>query len=273
MDKIKKQFKDFWAYYRLLRYGANASDRTNYRKFLPMLIVIVACGFIILGQVSAPYSLRITMFLPFLCGVSIATGKVTSSAFSPSLIGVSPYTPRQRVVFSYLATLLRAIIFTVIWTVFMIAIMLVIALIAFVISGENVFVAEEGAASTARAISSYGYAYEFLLWIICAFSAYAISHLNSRKVRNIVVICFFVGLEILVLILVNACGLAEQEYKIAAGINDGLVKNFWLASEVSVTIDYLAQPWVVIVVEAVLCVAAIAVSLYASIMRYKSSKI
>lgn len=273
MDKIKKQFKDFWTYFRLLRYGANASDKTNYRKFLPMIIVIVVCGFVILGQISAPYSLRISMFLPFLCGVSIATGKVTSSAFSPSLIGVSPYTPKQRIVFSYLATLLRAIIITVIWTVFMIVIMLLMALIAFVISGENVFVAKESAESAAREISAYGYAHEFLLWIMCAFSAYAISHLNSKKVRNIAVICFLVGLEILVLILVNACGLAEQEYNIAAGINDGLVRKFWFASEVSVTIGYLAQPWVVIVVEAVLCVAAIAASVYASVMRYKSSKI
>ncbi|MDE6690785.1 MAG: hypothetical protein K2K04_02335, partial [Clostridia bacterium] len=154
MDKIKKQFKDFWAYYRLLRYGANASDRAAYRKFLPLILVIVIGAMIIVTQVSSSGdTFRFSMFLPFLCGMSIATGKVT--AFRPSLIGVSPYTPKQRIAFSYIATLIRTVIATVIWTVFMIVLMLLLALVVFVLTGENVFVAEE---ITEKVISGYGHA-------------------------------------------------------------------------------------------------------------------
>ncbi len=274
MDKIKKQFKDFWAYCRLLKYGANQTDKTNIRKMIVVMMVAFVCGMIILGQIaSSGGALRFTIFPLFLCAMSIATGIVTSSVYRPSLIGVSPYTPKQRIIFSYLATLLRAIIITVIWTLAMIAFILVIALIAFVISGENIFVAEEGAESVARVISTYGYVHEVLIWIIFAFSAYAISHLNSKKVRNIVLVCFFVGIEILVLILVNSCGFAKQNYDIATGVNDGVREVFFLGSDVAVTIAYLARPWVVIVVEAVLAVAAIAASVYCSVQRYKSSKI
>ncbi len=272
MDKIKKQFKDFWTYYRLLRYGANASDKSGYKKFI-ILIMILAFGIIIvMGQISsAGTTLRTSVFLPVLGCSAVATGVVT--AYRPSLLNVSPFTPRQRIVFSYLATLLRAIIITVIWTVGMIVLMLFLALIVFVITGENVFVVEESAENAVRAISSYGYAHEILTWILFAFSAYAISHIDSRKVRNIVLVCFFAGLEIAVLILVNACGFAKQNYDIAAGVNQGRVNAFFFGSDVAVTIGYLASPWVVIVVEAVLAVAAIAASLYASVMRYKSSKI
>ncbi|MDE6690784.1 MAG: hypothetical protein K2K04_02330, partial [Clostridia bacterium] len=117
------------------------------------------------------------------------------------------------------------------------------------------------------------HAHIILTWLILAFSAYAISHLNSKKARNISLICLFVGLEILALVLVNACGFAKQNYDIEIGTNDGLRQAFFLGSDVAVTIDYLAHPWVVIVVEAVLCVAAVAASLYCSVLRYKSSKI
>lgn len=273
MDKIKKQFKDFLTYFRLLKYGANSTDKANYRKFVPLMIAVFFGIMVILGQMSPSYTLRFTMFLPFLCGTAIATGVVTSPAYQPSLLGVSPYTPRQRIVFSYLATLLRAIIFTLIWTAAMIAIILIIALFAFAFTGENVFVAEEGTGNAVRAISSYGNAHEVLSWAFMIFAAYTISHINSKKVRNIATVCLFVGAEILVLLLVNACGFAEQRYLIETGVNDGVTNAFFFGSEVSVTIDYLAQPWIVIVVEAVLCVAAIAASVYTSVLRYKSSKI
>lgn len=269
MDKIKKQFKDFWAYYRLLKYGANASDRAAYRKFLLLMIAVGIGIMVIIGQVSSyGDTFSVSMFLPFLCGLSIATGKVT--AFRPSLIGVSPYTPKQRIVFSYLATLLRTIVATVIWTVFMIVLMLLLALFVFVLTGENVFVVEDG---VEKVISGYGYAHVFLAWLILAFSSYAVSHLNGKKARNISLVCLFVGLEILVLVLVNACGFAKQNYDIEMGTNDGLRQAFFLGCDVATAIDYLAHPWVVIVVEAVLCVAAFAASAYCSVLRYKSSKI
>lgn len=269
MDKIKKQFKDFWAYYRLLKYGANASDRAAYRKFLPLMIAVIIGIMVLIGQVSSTGdTFRFSMFLPFLCGISIATGKVT--ALRPSLIGVSPYTPKQRIVFSYLATLLRTIVATVMWTVLMIACMLLMALFVFVLTGENIFVVEDG---VDRAISGYGYAHVFLAWLVLAFSSYAISHLNGKKARNISLVCLFVGLEILVLVLVNACGFAKQNYDIGMGTNDGLRQAFFLGCDVATTIEYLAHPWVVIVVEAVLCATAFAASVYCSILRYKSSKI
>ena len=57
------------------------------------------------------------------------------------------------------------------------------------------------------------------------------------------------------------------------GTHDGFSPYFFLSSDIAVTIDYLARPWVVIVAEALLCIAAFGASLYASVLRYKSSKI
>lgn len=269
MDKIKKQFKDFWTYCKLLKYGANASDKASYRKFFALGIGVVVCVMLILGQLSSSSdTLRTDIFMPFMCGMAIATGIVTS--YRPSLLGIAPYTPKQRVVFSYLATLLRGIVITILWLVAMIVIGLVFALLIFIFTGENILVVED---SAERVLSAYGNAHEVLIWVILVFSMYAISHLNSRKARNIAAVCFFAGVEILVLILVNACGFAKLRYELDAGLNDGLRPFFFLGSDVAVTIDYLAHPWVVIVVEAVLSVAAFGASLYASILRYKSGKI
>ncbi|MCM1437845.1 MAG: hypothetical protein NC131_01350 [Roseburia sp.] len=270
MDKIKKQFKDFWAYYRLLRYGANSSNKGEYKRILP-LGFIFAIGIVnIIPQITVSiYSANIFVFL---CIMAVSTGLVTS--YRPSLIGVSPFTPRQRVIFSYLATLIRAIVITVIWMAFLAAITLLIALIAFVFSGENIFITEESAPHVAaRVVCACGRAHEVLFWLILAFSMYAISHLNSNKARIISAVCFFVGLEILALGLVNACEFARQGYDIASGINDGLIESFFLFSDVPVTVEYLAHPWVVPVVEACLTAAAFAASLYTSVMRYKSGKI
>lgn len=268
MNKIKKQFKDFWAYMRLLKYGANQSDKTSFRRFLPLIFAVTFGIIIILSHMSIDNSLRVTVFMPFLFGMSVATGIVTS--FRPSLIGVAPYTPKQRIVFSYLATLLRAIIATVLWSVIMFVCMLLFALAIFMFTGQNIFTVKN---EVYPAISAYGTAHSALVWVILVFAGYAIAHLNSRKARNISAVCVFAGLEILTLVLVNLCGRAEQMHNIATGVNDGLVQPFFISSDVSVTIDYLARPWVVIVVEGVLAAAAFAASLYASVMRYKSSKI
>ena len=269
MNKLKKQFKDFWTYCRLLKYGVNASEKTSVRQYFPFIFGFIVGVCIILGQGSSSGTyFRVSAFMPLMAGVAIATGLTT--AYKPSLIGVAPYTPRQRVVFSYISTLVRGIILTVFWTVCMIVVILFFAFVAFIISGENLLVVEE---SVLPAVGAYGNAHEALFWVILVFAAYAISHLNGKKARYITLVCFFVGLEILTLVLVNLCGRAEQAHLIATGVNDGLVKEFFMSSDVSVTIDYLAHPWAVIVVEGVLAAAAFAASLYASIMRYKSSKI
>lgn len=269
MNKIKKQFKDFWTYLQLLKYGINASEKMSYRSFLPLLAGFVFGICISVGQLSSSGNyLRISAFLPFMTGMAIVTGITTS--YKPSLLGVSPFTPKQRVVFSYIATLVRGIVFTVIWTACMIVVILFFALVAFIISGENILVFEE---SVLPSTSAYGDAHEALFWVILVFSAYAISHLNGKKARYIALVCFIVGLEIFTLVLVNVCGRAEQMHNIETGVNDGLVQHFFMSSDVSVTIDYLAYPWAVIVVEAVLAAAAFAASLYTSIMRYRSSKI
>lgn len=269
MDKIKKQFKDFWTYFRLLKYGVNASDRTKFRRYIFLIIAVAICSVIILSQVSMD-GFSAVIYLPvFICGLAVSTGVVT--AFRPSLIGVAPYTPKQRIVFSYLATLLRGIIAAILWAAIIITFMLVIALFVFIFTGTSVFVEDEE--SVTRIVGAYGRAHEVLFWVFLCFSAYAIAHIDGKKARNITLICFFVGLEILVLILVNYCGFAKQSYEIAMGTNNGLKGYFFLGSDVAVNIAYLAKPWVVIVVEAVLAVAAFAASLLTSFLRYRSSKI
>lgn len=269
MNKFKKQLKDFRSYFLLLKYGVNASNKLEYRKFFPLLVAVVVCVMLILGQMSSSGdTIMLNTFMPFLCGMAIATGITTS--YRPSLIGVAPFTPKQRIVFSYIATILRGILLTLLWAAIMIAVMLFMAFTVFIFTGENTLVFERGDYTP---ISAYGEAHSALTWIILIFASYAISHLDSRKARIISTVCFFVVAEILVLILVNLCGFAEQWHEIETGANDGLVMEYFIFSDVSRTIDYLAYPWAVIIVEGALALAAFAASLYTSVMRYKSSKI
>ena len=229
---------------------------------------LIAC-FIVAGQMShGDNYITFSLLMPFMAMSAIATGITTS--IRPSLLGVAPFTPRQRVVFSYLATAIRSVVFCVICTAAITVGLLFVALVAFIISGENMLVVTDSLLPTPGA---YGLAHDALYWIILIFSAYAIAHINGNKARNITTAIFVAVAEALTLALVNVCGHAEQAHNIATGVNDGLLQNFFMSSDVSTTIDYLAHPWAVILVESMLAAAAIGASLFFSIKRYKSSKI
>ena len=262
MEKIKKQCKAFWNYFRLMRCGANNADTTkSMRRWMPALIITL----IGLMTVFAQTFIEISFYAEWFIAAAIITGVTTS--MRPSALSVAPFSPKQRIVFSFLSTLLMALIITVIIFIVQLVFFCIIAFIAFCVDGENLFAMGE----TAESYSAYGNAFILLMLTLFFFAAYAIFHLEKGRNITIASIVFFAVMEIFTLIMTNVCGNAWIQD--AIGIPENSYYQFYGAANVPAIIGELAQPWVPILVLCIANVLAIAAAVLLTIRRFKSDKI
>ena len=261
MNKIKKQFKDFISYYKLCKYGVNFSDGETVKSYIPVIVCIFASMLFMLLQFHIQrvetegvlaFSIGI-FYIAFLCGGAMNIGITTRN--KPSLLGVAPFTPRQRVIFSYIAALVKA---TVVFVIFFAAMMFALFLAGCCLSvvwGEFEFVIDGYITESTLDASGYVHLFNVLLGIIFFFAYFAICNIDRAKYRNIAAVSFAVGMVILSTVFANVC----TPGAVIMDINDCL--------------DSLKYPWVVFLVQGVLAVGAIVASVFATIKRFKSSRI
>ena len=257
MDKIKKQFKDFWQYFKLVERGAGSSEAgKRWRKYIPSVIIMIFAVIILFAQMG----LDLPIFAGVLIGASMGVG--ISTAVKPSALAVAPFSPKQRMVFSFLSTLLAALIASVFIVLISAVFVLIIAFIAFCVDGTNMF----AAASTAEAYSAYGNAFGVLVFTLFFFVSYAI--FNMKRKRNIVIAAaiFFALMEVFTLVMTNLC-------HNAAGLIIYDSFSFSAYANVRELITYLSMPWLPILFLCIFNVAAIAASVVMSIRRYRSDKV
>lgn len=258
MDSIKKQFKDFWAYFRLCRWGYD--QRHFKRGFIPLIFAVVFGTMVPFMQMSiSDGSSRITFNLLLFMFVGASFGMGLATSHRPTLLSVAPFTPKQRVVFSYLTILLQTLIFAVIYFVIMIAFLAFLALVYFVFWGENIFViSNDPEYAGALYYSANGESMQILFMMLNAFSIYAATNLKRNKSRCWAVAGFYAGYEIFTLAVVN-------------GVSRALGgTHFRLAGDVWYWVDSLADGWFATVILAVLVAIAFALSVVLSVRRHKS---
>lgn len=261
MNKIKKQFKDFISYYRLCKYGANTSDGETVKIYIPVIFCAVASMMLMLLQfyIARVHSGGVlscsieVFFIAFLCGGAIYIGIVTR--YKPSQLGVAPFTPRQRVIFSYITALVKAtVLFVICFAVMLLALFLAGCFISAVL-GEFVFAVEGYINESTVYTSPYAHLFNFLLGAIFFFAYFAICNIDRAKYRNIAAVSFAVGMVILSTVFANVCG---------AGT---------FLMDINYCLDSLKYPWILFLVQGVLVVAAFIVSVFVTIKRFKSSEI
>ncbi|MDE7087800.1 MAG: hypothetical protein K2O67_06375 [Clostridia bacterium] len=270
MNKIKKQFKDFWLYFRLTKYGVNLSDGETVKRYIPVLMGVIAGIFVAFiqflitkNQSGISFTFGV-MFLPFACGSAIGSGMATCQ--KPSLIAAAPFTPKQRMVFSYLATLLRAVIIYVIAMAAFLLVILVAGCLISIAVGEWVLVIDSGFISEFVAPTPYEVAFRFLFCAFYFFSYLAICNTDRAKYRNIATACFFFGVLILSTVLTNVCGYAMQSFS-------SFRQYFFFSIDMAEGLNALTHPWIVILVLSILTAGSIAASVFTTIKRFKSSDI
>ncbi|MDE7087801.1 MAG: hypothetical protein K2O67_06380 [Clostridia bacterium] len=260
MKKVKNFFKNFWSFYRLTGVGTNV--RGAGRKISPFAVTMFATflscftAFMHLGS-SYMFGLGLVA-----CMLAISIGQATYD--KTALISVAPFSPKQRVAFSFLTMLLNMLIFitainAITWIVF-----LTIALIVFCITRGNIFITEFAEIMQPTPISPYGAGTLVLVFFIIFFAALALSHIDKSKTRTICSVAFFGVSEVIALSIANACGFAAQQ-------GQGVIQNFFLEVDLVNTIDKLNHPWIVIAVLAVIVAALFAVALWLIIKRHKST--
>ena len=259
MNKIKKQFKDFISYYKLCKYGANISEEETVISYIPVILCIIASMTSMLmqfyvktyieGYVSLSFEV---IFIVCASGAAMNIGMVTRP--KSSLISVAPFTPKQRIVFSYLAALVKAVVLFVLSFAAILLAVFIGGCIFSVVEGSFVFGGDMS--GCVDYTSRYTPVFYFLSCVIFFFAYFAICNINRAKYRNIAAVCFAVGMIILSTVLVNV-------YEHGAK----------LITEINYCLDGLKYPWIVFVVQSVLAVGAIVASVFATIKRFKSSKI
>lgn len=261
MDIIKKQFKDFISYYKLCRYGANTSDGETVKSYIPVIFCIFASMMLMLiqffivrvhsdGVLSCPLEVFLIVFL---CGGAMNIGIVTR--YKPSLFGVAPFTPRQRVVFSYIAALVKSVIFFVVSVAVIIVSLFLAGCFISAVLGEFVFVVEDYISESIEYTSRYAHLFNLLLGAIFFFAYFAICNIDRAKYRNIAAVSFAVGMVILSTVLANIC---------EAGT---------FLTDINYCLDNLRYPWILFLVQGVLAIAAFIASAFVTIKRFKSSEI
>lgn len=267
MNRIKKQFKDFCNYYKLTRCGVN-SDGNTIRSYIPVYLctivgILLAYIQFMVSRGENAFSLSLViMFLPFICGMVIGTGMINNR--KTSLLSVSLFSPTQRIVFSYITTFVRALVFFVLYLVMFFAIFFIIGCIISLFVGEFVFVVEEDYVSPIARLSPYASAFKALFSVMYVFALMAICNMPRTKYRNVAALSFSFGVLVYSCIITNVCGYAMQEENNLA---------FFFMIDINSGLAALKYPWIVIVVQGVLALIAIAVSLYTTIKCFKSSEI
>lgn len=258
MNFIKEQLNDFWQYFKMFGHaGANAS-KTRFRHFLYLLfVVIISFIFASVHLYSTANSTTINYTIAFLAGFAIGVGYQSNNR--PTLLTVSPFSPKQRTVFNYLVSLVYTIIYTVFVVVIMILLILIMALVAFLVSGENIFTAGE-------IIEQNSYWHDLLCdftGLYFFFSVYAVTHITKRKYRNIAITLWFVLNEVLMLVLVNVVNTAS---------NGGVYPGFAFTTPLSTAIDNLAHPWVPALIAGLMTAVAFGLSIFSSYTCHRSRK-
>ncbi len=249
MQFLKEQLSDFWQYFKMYQHSGSASSKTRFRKYIYLLVVSIVAFIMLSSHLTGPGHLSLNYPLACFIGIAIGVGYVSNT--KPSLISVSPFSPKQKTVFGYLLS----IVYLIIFTVFMIAVtmlfILIVALFAFLASGENIFVIEESIIQT----SYRGDLIYCFLGLCYFFSVYTISHIGKRKIRNIAITIWFIVIETLMLVLVNVVSTAS---------NGGIYPGFSFSADVLLDIDKLAHPWVPILIAGILSAVAFGTSVYTS---------
>lgn len=253
MNKIKKQFKDFWQYFRLVHFGIHTAEyMKRFRKCLPAFIIMVI-GFV---STFSQMGVSFTFLSGVLVGSAIGLGMCT--AVKPTALSVAPFSPKQRMVFTFLSSLLIALFISFFYLSIMLVVYSIIALIAFCVSGENLFAFEP------LGIGGYGIAFTLLTMALFYFSTYFVFHFERSRNVTIASIVFVAIMEVFALIMANLCINAAPHLTSAS---------FTMYANVPELITLLNAPWAVIVVLGVLVVAAIAACIFLTVRRFKSDKI
>lgn len=268
MDKIKKQFKDFKNYYKLIRYGVNIGNGETFKSYLPVLIcliigIMVAYIQFLVERFSGGFSIPMDVFiLPFFIGATIGIGVVTLQ--KPSLISVAPFTPKQRKVFSYLAIFLRAIIIYVITVVAIIGVMFLVACIFSLYLGEFVFVVEGGLADSIVLPSPYEESFRMLFCATYFFATVAICNIGRATYRNIACISFTVATFIISFIFTAVNGylmdIASETYV-----------TYYFTIDLKAYFEFSKYPWISIVFLSITTVAAFILSVISVNRRFKNT--
>lgn len=259
MGKIKKQFKDFWQYFRLIQRGAGTAEAGRHiRGYIPAFIIIIVALILTSTQMGLTFTIMHGVFIGSAMGVGITT------AVKPSALSVAPFSPKQRVVFSFFSTLLMAIIASFFIFAISMVFVLFIAFIAFCVDGENIF----ESALPAENISAYGYSFAILVFILFFFVTYAIFHLERK--RNVVIASavFLAVMVIFTLVMTNLCSNAIAQYH-----NPQPEFHFSSYANVPDLIVFLSLPWLPILILCIMNALAIAGSIVLSIKRFKSDKV
>lgn len=263
MEKIKKQFKDFWQYFCLMQRGAGTSESgRRIRKYIPAFILV--CIALILT--SSQMGLNFTVFEGVIIGAAMGVGITT--AVKPSALSVAPFSPKQRMVFSFLSALLIALIALLFIIAISAVFLLFIAFLVFCIDGENMFVSS----MPTETYSAFGYAFSILTFALFFFATYAIFHLERKRNVTLASVALLVIMEILTLVMTNLCGNAPY----APGEITTLPVieyHFCAYADVRTYIANLHAPWAPILVLGIMNALAIAASIILTVRRYKSDKV
>ncbi len=259
MEKIKKQFKDFWQYFRLIQRGAGTAEAGRHmRGYIPAFIIIIIALILTSTQMGLPFTVIHGVFIGSAMGVGITT------AVKPSALSVAPFSPKQRVVFTFFSTLLMAVIASLFILAISMVFVLFIAFIAFCVDGENMF----ESALQAENISAYGYSFGILVFALVFFATYAIFHLERKRNVAIASAVFLAVMVIFTLVMTNLCGNAMEMY-----YNPKPDFKFASYANVPDLIDYLSLPWLPILILGIMNALAIVASIFLSIKRFKSDKV
>lgn len=255
MDKVKKQFRDFWAFYKLAYLGVDYKDTAKSLGFVYALVFITAFLSILHFNMFSVYGFVLVLGI-------LAANMGRATCDKTSLISVAPFTPAQRIVFSYLTILLNVIFFAAAVSAIGLVVISIIALVTFCTTGENVFL--DG--TFEEPVSSNAVGVAVLFCAIIFFASLALSHIDKRKTRNIAAGVFFAVNEAIILTITNVCGFAAQR-------NSGKKQIFFMSFDMNKELDKLAHPWIVLVILGVVAAVLFGVSLYLIIKRHRSSKI
>ncbi len=268
---LKKQFKDFCLYMRLTKHGVKANSAV-FKEYTPLILCLAAVVLASMIEYSSAnltdsgYTLSASIFsLPWFCGSAI--GMSICLAHRTSALGVSPFSPKQRVVFTYLAIIIKAIVAYVLILALYIVITLLFSVLVWVFIGltqgewaDFPFVVEE---SVPRAYSHYAAAFECLYSLFITFAFHAIANIKAFKHRTVISVIAFAGVIVFNCVVANVCCNAAA---------DGAIKYFTCAN-LHNTVESLSCPWVLILIMALLSAAAIAASVYLTVKRLKSSAV
>lgn len=262
MNGFKKQWKEFWAFYRLSGYGMPVeADRMFFGKdsiFSTILFLGIILNGIQTSIMGDHMTISISLFMLTIVGV--ATGVTTRNKIA--LVNVAPFTPRQRVAFVFLATIVRSTIAMLILAAAGIVIMLFVTLVVFLATGENVLVVGGNEIAGGTFYSAYGESLNSMIALGLFFALFALAHMNNVKARNMSAIGFVGGLFVATAILNTVLGNRAKGGKF----------NVYVFGDTYVWIDSLAHPYIPLIVCGVLCAVALALAVYAVIKRYKSAK-